>query len=231
MVTLRDRVGEIVLVIAKLVGMELRDLVKLRDLDCVTETVPDLVGKFDAGTVKRGLGDTVTERVLVLTKLEGMELGDLVKLRELDRVTETVPDLVAWSEAGTVKRGLGDTVTERVLVGSCEAGGVKSALGDLVKLRDLDCVTETVAEGVAKREAGTVKRGLGDTVTERVLVLTKLVGMGLRDIVKLRDFDRVKETVTEMVMLPVLVAMRVVGAGEGDGVNEPVWVKLPVLVT
>ena len=63
-------------------------------------------------------------------------------------------------------------------------------------------------------------------MTVTVLVLTKLVGMGLRDTVKLRDLDRVKETVTEMVMLPVLVATRVVGAGEGERVKVPV--TLPV---
>ena len=63
-------------------------------------------------------------------------------------------------------------------------------------------------------------------MTVTVLVLAKLVGMGLRDTVKLRDFDCVRETVTEMVMLPVLVAMRVVGAGEGERVMVPV--TLPV---
>ena len=44
-------------------------------------------------------------------------------------------------------------------------------LGDFVKLRDLDCVTETVAEGLAAPDERTDAPELGDTVTERVPVL------------------------------------------------------------
>ena len=105
--------------------MTLRDLVTVAVTERVREgeTVTDLVESTDAGTVKRGLGDTVTERVLVAC-CDGCTvvrpLGDRVKLRDLDSVTDTVADLVAWSEAGTVKRGLGDTVTERVLVACCD---------------------------------------------------------------------------------------------------------------
>ena len=44
-------------------------------------------------------------------------------------------------------------------------------LGDIVKLRDLDCVMEIVAEGLAAPDERRDALELGDTVTERVLVL------------------------------------------------------------
>ena len=96
----------------------LRDLVTVPETERVSvgETDTDVVGSPDERTVDLALGDTETERVLVLRKLVGMELGDFVKLRDLDCVMEIVAEGLAAPDERRDALELGDTVTERVLV-------------------------------------------------------------------------------------------------------------------
>ena len=237
-VTLRDRV---------LVTVEETERVRVTELVLVPDTVTDRVGTFEGRTVGLELGDTVTERVLLLAKLVAMGLRDLVKLRDFVRVTEIVTDLVDSPDGRTVALELGDTVTERVrvltklvgtglrdpvtereTVGTPDGRTDALALGDLVKLRDFDCVRVTVVVFVASAEGRDVTRALGDTVTERVLVLAKLVAMGLRDRVKLRDFVRVTDTVTVMVGT---LDGRTEGLELGETVTERVLVRTKLVGT
>ena len=131
------------------------DVVTLRDLVLVTEEVTERVldGETDPVFVGGPDGRTVV-----------LELGDRVKLRDLDRVTDTVADRVANEDGRTVALGLGDTDTERVRVACPDDCTVVLALRDRVKLRDLDRVTEFVAELLAAPEGRTVALELGESV-------------------------------------------------------------------
>ena len=126
--------------------------------DVVRDRVPeeDFVGRKDAGTVKRVLGLTLTDRVRVtemvglIDLVNGQDVAMGLRLRVTvtervtvtDRVRERVPvgDFVVKKDAGTVNRvlGLRVTVTDRVSV--------------------TDRVRERVPVGdfVCKRDAGTV---------------------------------------------------------------------------
>ena len=208
---LRDTVSERVLVPAKLVGTGLRDTVKLRDLDWVTDTVEEVVGTFDGGTEGLELGDTVLERVLVLTKLVAKGLLDTVKLRDFVRVTDTVAETLASPDGRLVTSELGDTVLERVLV---PTKLVAMGLGDLVKLSEMVRDTDTVTVMVGTFDAGMVKRELGDLVSERERV-TEMVREG--DMVKLRDLVRVRDVVPEVVGI---FDAGMVGRELGDTVSE-----------
>ena len=231
-VTLRDRV---------LVTVEETERVLVTELVLVPDTVTDCVGTFEGRTVGLELGDTETERDLVLTKLVAMGLRDRVKLRDFVRVTDTVTVTVPILDGRTEDLELGDTVTERVLVltklvgtglldpvteretvGTPDGRTDALALGDLVKLRDLDCVKVTVDVAVASAEGRGVTRALGDIVTERVLVLAKLVAMGLRDRVKLSELVRDTDTVTVMVGTPE-------GRTEGLELGDPLFERVLVL--
>jgi len=214
-VTLGVRVNGCVVGTPDLLLVIVTDRVILTDtvLDPVTD--PDRVPNADAGTVYCGEGVTVRERVRVretvglIDLVNGCVVGtpDLVIVTDTDRVilTDTVldpvtdPDRVPNADAGTVYGAEGLLVTERVSV-SDTVGLTDSVKGRVVGIADRLTVTDT--DRVANIDSGTVPRGEGDTVRERVRVSDTV---GLIDRVNgcvVGTPDLLLVIVTERVILP-----------------------------
>ena len=152
-----ERVGDTVglLVKGRVVGIGERERVldglrvRETDLDLVTETVPDFVGRLEGRIVVAADGERVNGRVVGIGERE--RVLDGLRVRETDRVLviEPVPDFVGRLEGRTVITADGERVNGRV-VGIGERDRVLDT--DRVIETDRVLVTETVPDFVARLE-------------------------------------------------------------------------------
>jgi len=225
-------------------------------LDLVIDIVGVVVGNNDAGIVIGPDGDIVTVIDFVAGYDDAAPVLDIVLVGETDTVKDVVTDFVANNDAGTVIGPDGDIVTVGVVVASNDAGTVIGPDRDIVTVIDFvagyddatpeldlvivgltECVRDDVIDLVFGSVVGIFDRdfvyvGVIEYVIDDVpdIVFLNVVGTEdlVIDIVKLRDFVNVTDTVP--VELIVRVLYGVVGYGVGVNVTDLETVTLIVLV-
>jgi len=217
--------------------------VRETDLVLVTETVPDFVGRLEGRTVTAADGERVKGRVVAIGVRDRVIVTERVTERDLDLVTETVPDFVGRLEGRIVVAAVLVIDIVPDFVAKLEGRTVTAADGERVKgrvvgmpvrervtvterviERDFVLVNDTLPDFVGRLEERTVLAAEGERVRETDLVLVKdtvtdrvkgrVVGMPVRERVTVTE--RVMETDLVLVndTFPDRVATRVVGIPE-----------------